>query len=297
MSIPDLLYEQVYLGEKTMDDILASANVNANSAVHGAVHGAAHSAEASHDAARKMEEIAASNRAILDAYPADQMKAAVLRKLAAGSAEERSGRSERSESNDSRILAFPHTERIKTLRFAALAAAACAVIAVSVATVNRRAETGEFAGTGVLESATRVKGSGAKLYVYRKEGDKATLLSAGDKVKQNDILQLSYVAGGDLYGAIISVDGNGTVTRHFPDSGDTAAKLEQSGEIPLGFSYQLDNAPRFERFILITGPKPFPIDDAASEIGRSVRNGFSPSFDLSVFLPSRTKATDILLIK
>ncbi|HPX46961.1 MAG TPA: hypothetical protein PK408_02065, partial [Treponemataceae bacterium] len=61
MSIPDLLYEQVYLGEKTMDDILASANVNANSAVHGAVHGAAHSAEASHDAARKMEEIAASN--------------------------------------------------------------------------------------------------------------------------------------------------------------------------------------------------------------------------------------------
>jgi len=271
MSIPDLFYEQVFLGEKTMDGL--------------------------QDEKRRIEEIADSNRIILETYPADAMKEAVMRKLAAAGIARTGAQDERAESNDSRILAFPHTSPVKTFRIAAMAAAACAVIAVSVVTVNRSADVGTFAETGVLESATRVKGSGAKLYVYRKEGENATLLSPRSKVKQNDVLQLSYVAGGDLYGAIFSVDGNGTVTRHFPDSGNTAAQLDQSGEIPLAFAYQLDNAPRFERFIMITGAKPFPIDDAAEEIGRSVRNGFSPSFDLSVFLPSRTKATDILLMK
>jgi Anti-sigma-K factor rskA. len=261
MSIRDLYAEQRFLNEKT--DLLDGADLPPADGLPD-----------------RLAAIGESNREILERYPADAARAAVEAKLAA-----------RKEP-----LRFTRTG-IPPWRTVTLAAAACCAIALTVTVVTMNPSAARVTASGILSSAERSKGTGAKLFVYRKDGTQAVLLAGSTRVRKDDVLQLSYLAGGDAWGAIVSVDGNGTVTRHFPDSGDLAGKLETSGEIALGFSYQLDDAPSFERFILVTGSKQFSIAGFSDEISRMVRNGLPAGFDLTVFLPAQTRATDILLLK
>ncbi|MBM4353060.1 MAG: DUF4384 domain-containing protein [Deltaproteobacteria bacterium] len=85
------------------------------------------------------------------------------------------------------------------------------------------------------------------------------LLSDGDSASAGDVLQLEYVAAGAPYGMILSIDGRGTVTLHYPpaEGGDTT--LAPGGAVPLPRSYELDDAPGFERFILVTSQAPVPV--------------------------------------
>jgi hypothetical protein len=54
---------------------------------------------------------------------------------------------------------------------------------------------------------------------------------------------------------MFSIDGRGTVTRHFPLEKLESVRLEPKGEVSFPTSYQLDDAPGFERFILVTSPE------------------------------------------
>ena len=98
------------------------------------------------------------------------------------------------------------------------------------------------------------------LHRDRERGRVEQLGASDARARANDLLQLSYRVARADFGLIFSIDGRGTVTRHFPD-GDEAAQLEAGALIPLPRSYELDDAPRFERFFLVTGAKPF--DSAA----------------------------------
>lgn len=104
--------------------------------------------------------------------------------------------------------------------------------------------------------AYRMKGDGAQLMVYKQGNDQALKLSAGDTVSAGDRLQLSYLSRYE-YGLIYSVDGNGSVTLHFPSEGSSQQKLLTAKETALGHSYALDNAPLHETFYLLTSPVPF----------------------------------------
>jgi hypothetical protein len=101
-------------------------------------------------------------------------------------------------------------------------------------------------------SAERVKGA-AYLVIHRKRGGDIVKLSRRDaEARAGDLLQLSYVAGGQRHGAIVSVDGGGQVIVH-----QKVVALTQGRAVALAHSYELDDAPDFEQFFLVTGARPF----------------------------------------
>ncbi len=50
------------------------------------------------------------------------------------------------------------------------------------------------------------------------------------------------------------------VTAHLPSQGREAASLAPGGATPLGSSYRLDDAPRFEAFYFVTAGEPFALE-------------------------------------
>lgn len=103
---------------------------------------------------------------------------------------------------------------------------------------------------------TRIKGLEPHLLVFRQEGEQAVPLREPAEARPRDRLQLSYVAAGAPFGVVLSLDGAGVVTLHYPASETASTTLQQGGPIPLDSSYELDAAPEFERFFLVTAATP-----------------------------------------
>jgi hypothetical protein len=62
---------------------------------------------------------------------------------------------------------------------------------------------------------------------------------------------------------LLSIDGARRVTLHWPENKDgAAAALKASGESRLPSSYELDDAPAFERFFLVRAATPFSVATA-----------------------------------
>ena len=87
--------------------------------------------------------------------------------------------------------------------------------------------------------------------------------------RPGDLLQLGYVSAGEGYGVVVSIDGRGEITRHLPAEGARAAALTPGREILLPESYRLDDAPAFERFVLVTSPRAFSVS-AVLDAARAV---------------------------
>lgn len=105
---------------------------------------------------------------------------------------------------------------------------------------------------------TRSKGT-AQLLIHRATALGVEKLKSGATARAGDRLQLGYGSGATGYGVIASIDGNGAVNIHFPkDGADQAGALNPKGE-ELPFSYELDDAPRLERFFLVTADAPFAV--------------------------------------
>ncbi len=49
--------------------------------------------------------------------------------------------------------------------------------------------------------------------------------------------------------------------------------MQGDGEVPLGFAYELDDAPGFERFFFLTSSRPFALDVAQREARRLAERG------------------------
>jgi hypothetical protein len=105
---------------------------------------------------------------------------------------------------------------------------------------------------GIGPDVTRPKGLLPSLHVYRRAGDEAERLSDGAVAQAHDVLQLSYVAVGRPHGVILSVDGRGAITLHHPEGARGDTSLLPAGEAALPHSYELDDAPAFERFFFVT---------------------------------------------
>lgn len=189
---------------------------------------------------KKLEE---SDKEILVKYNSEAMKKAVAKKL-----------------NKNKPLLFTSSvSKIVTYAAAAVFLAAIVVPAVTIKSSNTPTE--------------RVKGSSAiqkqkpELILYQKNGREIQSLKDGSFARKGDVIQITYKAGQNDYGVIFSVDGNGTVTRHLPDENWNAQLLKHSSEeIPLDFSYELDNAPDFECFIFVFSKDSFSLKDIESKI-------------------------------
>jgi len=111
-----------------------------------------------------------------------------------------------------------------------------------------------------LNSTERIKGRNASLSIYKKLPDGHKKLSNQTYVSKGDIIQIGYKVTGETYGTILSIDGRGEMILHFPDSRDESTLLVNQTEHFLKTSYELDDAPNFERFIFVTSDNPVSVD-------------------------------------
>jgi len=153
--------------------------------------------------------------------------------------------------------------RPRPIRALALAGALTAAAAALIVAIPQLTAPGD---------ETRIKGDAGRpaLAVYRRTASGSERLSDGDLVHAGDLLRIGYASGGRGYGVILSIDGRGAVTQHLPPLGSTATALAPAGLTLLDSAYELDEAPRVERFYFVTGPRPFdaaPILDAARRAG------------------------------
>ena len=176
-----------------------------------------------------------SNAEILSAHPPAAMADAIRQRAAEVVRREAAAR--------------PRRSSVWLLGAPLLAAAAMAAVLV-VRPSRPPTEAGERDGE-------RIKGAAPSLHVYRKLGKKVERLADGAPTRAGDELQLAYVAGGRRFGAVVSLDGAGRITFHLPEGGGRSAALRTGGEVTLPQSYQLDAAPRFERFLIVVGDAPF----------------------------------------
>jgi hypothetical protein len=185
--------------------------------------------------------LAASDRAILEALPPAIVAAEVERRLARR-------RRARGAARRTRVVAF--------------AAAAATAVVLIVALADRGPARGGRRGDASSELDTgagdRVKGE-PRLVVHRRRGEQIEELGRGERAAPGDLLQISYVAAGRRYGAIVSLDGRGAVTRHLPVDGGEAVALGRGEAVALDRAYELDDAPGFERFVLVTAADRFAL--------------------------------------
>ena len=135
-------------------------------------------------------------------------------------------------------------------RLWAVPAVALILAVVAVPTLFDDQETAEV-------PATRIKGSEQelRLLVFRKLASGAERLQDEAFAQSGDLVQLAYRSGGLQYGAILSVDGRGIVTQHLPATGAEAVPL--AAQDTLDVAYELDDAPRWERFYLVAADRRF----------------------------------------
>lgn len=150
----------------------------------------------------------------------------------------------------------------------AAAAALVLVIGASVRTANPKAMTAKSA------SEIRQKGTAdpnaPQLFIYRKNGEDAELLKKQAAVKEGDELQLAFNTNGNSNILIFSIDGAGNVTNHYPQEKLISESIiPTAGTTYLDYSYELDDAPSYEVFVIIAADKPFSLEGKRSILNQS----------------------------
>jgi len=150
-------------------------------------------------------------------------------------------------------------------------------------------------------ATSRIKGVVApvpghpRLRVFRKTADHIEQLRNGALIHPGDLLQLAYHCESARPGMIISIDGRGATTLHYPDHPGDPGMLEANTWVNLKYASVIDAAPGFERFFFITSPE---LDirlvlDRAAELGQTPEKARMNKF----ILPPGYSQSSILLIK
>jgi len=142
---------------------------------------------------------------------------------------------------------------------------------------------------------TLIKGDAA-LLVYRSRGSQVEQLQNGAIARPGDTVQLAYVRARQAYGAIISVDGAGKVTLHLPEHDGEAARLVRDTRTELPHAYELDAAPEFERFFLITSDSPFRASIALDAARKLAARGNAARTE-PLALPKDFEQSSFVLVK
>lgn len=134
------------------------------------------------------------------------------------------------------------------------------------------------------EEIIRIKGALPYFTVYKQSQSQGEKVSEQSYLRQGDTLQLSYVAAGHQYGYLFSIDGNGVVTEHLAEV-DGPAQLSNEGEIRLRSAYQLDDAPKYERFFFISSTDDFDLNPVKQAINQLIASGNGGSDELPLAQP------------
>ncbi len=242
LRVPDLVLERYRLGELPRADVEAlelRLRVDAEQRA-------------------RLEALESSDAEIRRRYPPEWLAERIHRRLRSAA---RDARKER----PARAMHWPVP--------VALAAAATVLLVLAPRLVSPpQVEPGARPPVG--ESGDRIKGLAPSLQLVRKTPDGSEPLAHGAVARAGDVIRVGYRAAGRGFGVILSVDGRGTVTLHLPLRGDRAAPLDSGGTVLLDHAYELDDAPRFERFYFVTAATPFPV---ATVVGAARRAGVEAS--------------------
>ncbi len=167
------------------------------------------------------------------------------------------------------------------------AAAAVAVALLLVVILPRTTGPGSGAParrmSAVQASGNRIKGLAPSLKLFRKTAEGSEALADSALASPGDLIRVGYAAAGRPWGAILSIDGRGALTVHFPAGGLQAAALRSGETVLLDSAFKLDDAPRWERFYLITADAPFEIAAVLGAARRAAARSAPPD---SLPLPS-----------
>lgn len=174
------------------------------------------------------------------------------------------------------------------------AGGALAAAALAVALLQPGATTPP--DTAELE-VTREKGQHTQLLVFPRPapGAEPRALDDGSEVASHELLQLGYVASGKRHGVIVSIDGRGEATLHFPATPELSTRLSP-GQTLLPSAYELDDAPRFERFFLVTSPRAISVA-AVLAAARRLAGDEAHASSAPLGLPPDLEQTSLLLLK
>jgi hypothetical protein len=180
------------------------------------------------------------------------------------------------------------------LAIPAAAMAATAVVALfALRAEDRPPGPGALGRTSLLGDDERVKGC-SELHIFRIRGQSQDRLLDGAAAGAGDKLQLHYLSGGRRFGVIVSIDGAGGATLHMPEDPRGSSEIPaQNGSPPHG--YQLDAAPRFERFFFATSNSPLSAA-AVLASARAVAQGPDP-VRAQLPLPEGTQQVSLTLNK
>ena len=231
-NVPDWLLERLALGEL---DAETAADVRRRLAAEG----------------RSLDDImaavTASNREILAELPASQAATEIRRRA------ERAAAAERPNRKRAVLWSLP-------LALAGGLALAHLTLRPSHPDEGAVSRIGENPEIVIAKGPTSVA---TRLYLYRQGATGPERLGEGSRAARGDLVQLAYASRTGGYGVLLSIDGAGKVTLHWPEKQDgAAAALKASGENRLPSSYELDNAPAFERFFLVRAAEPFAVATA-----------------------------------
>jgi hypothetical protein len=273
-------------------------------------------------ASNRVPELLLEREALGELSP--QMQAGLSQRLAALSEEERSQlearREELRRGNAEILAAYPPEVMARKIERRAQAAAsakarpawslllpvggALAVCALGIVMLRSGTpylpgaeEHGGASGADSALESTRVKGLRPLLLIFAKPepGQPPRSLADGALVHTHELLQLGYVAASKPHGVVLSIDGRGTATLHYPAAPRHSTQL-RSGQVLLQSSYELDDAPRFERFFLITATTPIDVDTVLAAAQRLAADAqHAPSAQLA--LPAGFEQTSLLLMK
>jgi hypothetical protein len=188
----------------------------------------------------------------------------------------------------------------KRILYASPAFAAALIIILVLFPLRKRDITSQTGHTGkdevLVKGMEEIDMSKPQLLVHRKRNDRIELLKNGARGKAGDLLQLAYIAAKESHGVILSIDGNGNVTLHFPDNKNNPTSLEQDKKILLPNALELDNAPGFERFFFITSRVEINAAEIFKKAGTLANNPDRAKKD-NMDLPKNINQYSIIIIK
>jgi hypothetical protein len=250
-DIPDWKLERYLLGELPPEDMDRIRRV----------------IESSHALRLRIQELHESNKDILERYPSAWMSRRIQQK------------SEKSAPSNARI------KNIILSRFWPMPALPVVAILIVLAILPVLFTPGvDRQGDAGLIHTTRIKGPGAQLLLFRKTDSGSERLDNSVMAREGDLILVKYQPAGKAYGVIISIDGRGTLIRHYPDEGRQAEQLKKDGPVSLDFAYELDDAPNWEKFYFITSDSPFEVD-AVIQAARAKITNFTGAVSDSLDLP------------
>ncbi len=264
--ISDLLLEQLALGElaprrarKIQEEIARDPSLQA-----------------------RYEEIARSDREVLERYPPAEMARTIRDRLEASP--------ENEPRNGSLSSSLEPAGRWALQLAIGLPAAAVLLLFISFFLFRDRLGTEQI----------RVKGTVPHVSAFLKTPGGARDLAPGTLVAKGDVIQLAYTAAEARYGVVFSVDGRGTITWHLPAGPAASARsspaLEGQGQVMLPAAYELDDAPGFERFFFVYSEKPFDVA-VAERAARALTARLSTADHDDLVLPPGIMQSSFLLKK